>query len=160
MLRILSRFGVERHGAPLVEFTLVTPLLLLLGLGMFEFGNALYGHHVISTGVHDAARYLARLDDPVGGQVAGKELAVMGQIAGITPRLSWWALGDVTVTTADVANPIDVNTGARTYRGPDPIKIVRVTATASYPGLGFLTFLGLGSALTFSVYHEERVIGD
>ena len=53
---------------------------------------------------------------------------------------------------------VDAGTGERTYRGPDPITVVRVTTTATYPGFGPLSYLGFGSSLTTTVYHEERVI--
>ena len=160
MLRCLARFGFERRGASLIEFTMVAPVLLILGLGTLEFGSALYAHHVVSTGVHDAARYLARLDDPLAAAASGKQLAVTGEVSGTAKRLSWWAAANVSVSVANIANPIDGGTGERTYRGPDPIKVVRVSTTAIYPGFGVLSFLGLGSALTFSVYHEERAINE
>lgn len=158
MLRLLARFRRENCGASLIEFTLVAPLLLVLGMGTLELGMAFYGHHVITTGVHDAARYLARLDDPMASAAAGRTLAVTGEVGGSAQRLSWWPSGTVSVATASIANPVDGVTGDRTYRGPDPIKVVRVTSTASYPGFGVLSFLGLGSALTISAFHEERVV--
>ena len=156
----LKRLRSDGSGAALIEFTILAPLLLLLGLGVFEFGNVLYGHHLVNTGVHDAARYLARVDDPTASAASAKELAVYGQIGGSAKRVAWWTTSDVAVSLTSIPNPIDEVTGARAYRGPDPIRIVRVTATATYPGLGFLTYLGLGSALTFSLYHEERVISE
>jgi Flp pilus assembly protein TadG len=153
-------FCRSQYGAALVEFTAVVPFLVFLGLGAFEFGNALYGHHVITTGLRDASRYLARLDDPSASETAAKQLAVYGAIGGTTKRVSWWSVGDVSVSLATIANPVDPSTGARTYRGPDPIRVVRVGTAATYPGLGLFAVLGLGPTLTISTYHEERVIGD
>lgn len=158
MSRRLQQFRVEDRGASLVEFTLMAPLLLLMGGGIVEFGNALYGYHVINTGVHDAARYLARLDDPASQYGAAKTLAVTGEVTGSTGRLSWWTTDAVTPSLRSVPNPINMATGERTYRGADPITIVRVSTTATYPGIGFLSLLGLGSTLSFTVFHEERVI--
>jgi hypothetical protein len=155
-----SSLWSDRRGAALVEFTVVLPFLVFLGLGAFEFGNALYGHHVITTGLRDAARYLARRDDPTASETAAKELAVYGEIGGTTSRVSWWNVGDVSVTLATIANPVDPDTGLRTYRGPDPIRVVRVATTATYPGLGLLGVLGLGPTLPINTFHEERVIGD
>jgi Flp pilus assembly protein TadG len=154
----LSGFGRDQQGASLIEFTVVTPLLFVLGFGIIEFGNALYGQHVITTGVHDAARYLARFPDPSAKYSAAKTLAVTGEVTGTTQRLSWWGVSDVITTTATIANPIDGTTGERTYRGPDPLTVVRVSTIATYTGVGFLSYLGFGSALTITVYHEERVI--
>jgi hypothetical protein len=156
----MQRFGCDREGAALVEFTVVLPFLVFLGLGAFEFGSALYGHHVITTGLRDAARYLARRDDPMAADTAAKQLAVYGEIGGSTKRVSWWSVGDVTVSVSTIANPVDPDTGARTYRGPDPIKIVRVATSATYPGLGLFAVLGMGPTLAINTFHEERVIGD
>ena len=163
MVRLLlrtKRLSFDREGAALVEFTVVLPFLIFLGLGAFEFGSALYGHHVITTGLRDAARYLARVDDPIATETAAKQLAVYGQIGGSTKRVSWWNVGDVTVSVRTIANPVDPDTGARTYRGPDPIRVVRVATTATYPGLGLFAVLGMGPTLAINTFHEERVIGD
>jgi Flp pilus assembly protein TadG len=158
MLRLFSSLRRDQKGASLVEFTILSPLVLTLGFGILEFGNALYGHHVITTGVHDAARYLARFTTPSAHYADAKNLAVTGAVAGTTQRLSWWNASAVTIAMTTVANPIDPSTGERTYRGPDPLSVVRVSTTATYPGFGLLSYLGLGSSLTMTVYHEERVI--
>ena len=158
MWRVLSKFVRVNKGASFVEFAIAAPFLLTLGMGILEFGNALYGHHVITTGVHDASRYLARFPDPTTQYTAARTLAVTGSVTGTAQRLSWWGTSGVTPALFTIANPIDVGTGERAYRGPDPITLVRVTATASYPGFGLLNFLGFGSSFAFSVTHEERVM--
>lgn len=158
MFRLLAHFVRTVRGASLVEFSLVAPVLITMGMGMLEFGLALYGHHVIATGVHDAARFLARFDDPTLKEAAAKTLAVTGTVSGTTPRLSWVGTSDIAVTYTDIANPPDATTGLRAYRGPDILKVVKVTAAATYTGFGVLPALGLGSSLAISVAHEERVI--
>ena len=150
----------DRRGATLLELAIVLPVLMMLGLGVFEFGNLLWRYHQINTGVRDAARYLARVDDPMASQTAGKQLAVYGQIGGTTNRVPWWNVGDVTVSIIPIANPVDATTGSRTYRGPDPIRIVHVQTAATYPGIGFLNMLGVGPTVTLNLFHEERVIGE
>jgi Flp pilus assembly protein TadG len=157
---LLKHLRSDDLGAAAIEFTLALPVLLLLGLGIFEFGSVLYGHHLVNTGLHDAARFLARLDDPLASGTAAKELAVYGAIGGSSKRVAWWNTSDVSITLATISNPINPATGSRTYRGTDPLRIVRVSTTTTYPGLGFLNYLSLGSALTFNLYHEERVIGE
>lgn len=144
----------DRRGAAIVEFTMVLPFLLVLGLGAFEFANALYGYHVITTGLRDAARFLARQDDPLSVQADGKQLAVYGEIGGTTKRVSWWDVGDVSVNLIEHDNTI------RAYRGPDTIYVVRVATSTTYPGLGLFEVIGLGPTLTINTFHEERVIGD
>lgn len=150
----------DSRGAALIEFTIVLPFLLILGLGAFEFGNALYGHHMISTGVRDAARFLARQDDPASQQTTAKQLAVYGEIGGSTKRVSWWSVSDLSVSLDAIPNPVDPSTGTRAYRGPDPIRVVRVATSTTYPGLGLFSVIGLPPTLTISVFHEERAIGE
>ena len=150
----------ERKGSVLVEWSILMPFLLTLGFGVFEFGNMLYKQHLVETGLKDSARYLARVADPVAQQQIGKEIAVMGEDGGTNKRVSFWNVSDVSVSITTIANPVDATTNERTYRGPDPIPVVRVSTTASYPTMGFLGYLGLGNTITFSRYHEERVIGE
>ena len=159
MLRIAG-FCKDDRGASLVEMTLVTPFLVFLGLGISEFGHTFYHQHLITTGLHDASRYLARFDDPLAAAADAKDIAVTGSIGGTDKRVSWWNTGDITVTIQNIANPIDSTTGLRLYRGTDPLKVVRVATSVDHPGLGFLSAIGISSPLTISVYHEERVIGE
>jgi len=105
--------------------------------------------------VRDAARYLARRDDPLAAATAGKEIAVMGEIGGSTHRVPWWNVGDVTVAYSET-----IDNSARIYRGPATIRVVRVSTAATYPGIGFLGVLGISSAVTLNLFHEERVIGE
>src|SRR3954468_22908859 len=56
-LRSLRRRMRNRPGAAAVEFALVTPILLMFLLGIFEFGRAWNAYHVVA----DAARAGARL---------------------------------------------------------------------------------------------------
>lgn len=160
MLGFLRPILSNQRGSAVVEMGIVMPFLVVLGFGIFEFGNLLYQHHLIETGLKDAARYLARRPDPAAEATVGQELAVMGEIGGTTKRVSWWNTSDVSVSIATVANPIDATTGEKTYRGPDPISIVRVSTSATYNGIGFLQFLGVGNSISFNLYHEERVIGE
>ena len=158
MSHLLAHFRRDRRGAALVEFSLIAPVLITMGMGMLEFGLALYGHHVITTGVHDAARFLARFDDPTVKEAAAKTLAVTGSVSGTTPRLSWVGTSNIGVTYRNITNTANPTTGLRPYRGPDVLKLVMVSATATYTGFGVLPALGLGSSLAISVAHEERVI--
>jgi len=147
-------------GAAMVEMAMVTPVLIVLGLGTFEFGNYFYNHHIVTTGIRDAARYLARFDDPIAQSAQGRQLAVTGEIAGGQQRIAWWNAVDVSVSLRNIANPIDPNTGERPYRGRDPLSIVQVGTNVNYGGLGFLSVLGLGASMNITVTHEERVIGE
>ena len=160
----MSRLGSE--GSAMVEMAALMPFLLILGCGVFEFGAFFYQYQMIEAGVRDAARYLARVSDPANStapcasavltakEASAKDIAVMGVIGGTTKRVSWWSQSDITISYRTDANP-----GYALYRGPNPITIVHIATTPQYPGVGFLSFLGLGSQITFNLEHEERCIG-
>jgi TadE-like protein len=156
-----GRFYRDRDGGPIVELALVAPLLLALGLGVNEFGNAVQSYHVIDKGVRDAARFLARQTAPAcGGTVPSitqaKNLAMYGNTAGSgNPVLSFWT--DPTTITVTVTC-IDDSSG--TYLSPNggtQIPIVTAEATVPYVGFGFLAYFGLGSP-TFDTQHQELML--
>ena len=47
------------RGGELVEFALVLPLLLVMCLGLIEFGRAYYSYHILTKALRDGARYAA-----------------------------------------------------------------------------------------------------
>ena len=173
------RFLRDRDGAAMVEMAAILPFLLALGCGVFEFGAFFYQYQQVESGVRDAARYMARVSDTSSASPCGtsgctspcdpgvlaakvnnaKDIAVMGSIGGATQRVSWFTEANVTVDyTTVIANPLI--SGYPTYRGSTGgIRIIKVSTASSYPGVGFLSFLGLGSALTVNLSHQERCIG-
>lgn len=159
-MSLIPRRGLAAcsSGAALVEFSLTLPLLLSLAFGVGEFGRLLYQHQLIVTGIRDAARYLARVSDPIAATAAGQNLATTGLVTGGTARVSYWQASDVLVTAPTVANPTDPLTGQPSYRSGGPVTVVRVTTTVQYQDVGFLSFLGL-TPPTFTLAHEERFIG-
>ncbi len=187
MMKQFRRFLQQDEGAVMVEMAVVMPFIFMLAYGIFEFGNVLYQHHLIATGVRDAARFLSRwpmppcpcppsIENPttqdiideikdVGGVVA-KNIALKGLPVGGAYRVSWWngvAPNDIDITIVPIANPIDPGTGERPYRGGDFIKIITVSTTVSYNGLGFLNLLDYGGGsitlLDFTLSHQERYNG-
>ena len=144
----------DNGGAALVEFTLLAPFLLFLGLGISEFGRFLYQYQLVLDGLRDGARYLARLQDPTitANQTSAKNLAVTGTIDGTgSARVDGWVAADVTFTIEDVDN------SAGTYRGDSTIHVVHAATTFDYADVGFLGALGL-PALSIDVTHEQRAI--
>jgi Flp pilus assembly protein TadG len=51
-----SRHAVERRGQSLVEFALVVPVLVLMTVGVFDLGRAIYYYNVISGTARETAR--------------------------------------------------------------------------------------------------------
>ena len=158
-LRILQSLWRNDEGSALIEGAILVPVLLVLVLGVFEFSWLINEQHLISTGIHDAARYIARSANPhdVTIQKGAKNLATTGAIDGNTARVEGWTLRDVNITYASVNNPVGVN-GLTPLRGGAVIQSVTVSTNFTVPALGFFGFLGLKPpALTVS--HQERVIG-
>jgi Flp pilus assembly protein TadG len=158
-VRIQQSLWCDSDGSALMEGTILLPLLLSFVLGVFEFSWLLDQQHLISTGIHDAARYLARSANPndVTIQKDAKSLATTGAIDGNAPRVRGWTMRDINITFASVSNPSGTN-GVTPFRGGPVIQRVTVSTTFSVPSLGFFGVLGLKPpALTVS--HQERVIG-
>jgi Flp pilus assembly protein TadG len=170
--RTFVKFWRNRRAAATVEMTAILPFLLVLGGGIFEFGAFFYQYQMVQVGVRDAARYLSRVTNTASsltpcdaGVLATKEsnakdIAVMGLIGGSTKRVSWWSQSDITITYPTVANAPDMTTGVPPYRGPDPLVMISVSTSPNYPGVGFLSFLGLNAPLKINLSHQERCIGE
>jgi Flp pilus assembly protein TadG len=158
-VRILQSLWRNSEGSALVEGALVVPILCTLLFGVFEFSWLFYQQHLISTGIRDAARYIARTANPndVTIQTGAKNLATTGAIDGNIARVGGWWARDVDITYASVDNPVGVN-GLTSFRGGPVIQSVTVSTTFAVPSLGFFGFLGLKPP-AFTVSHQERVIG-
>lgn len=165
MLRWLQNkmrtFIGDTAGTAVLEFTLVAPLLIVLGLGAGEFGRALQHHHVLNKAARDAARYLARVPGDCTGGIAdpahitgAKNLAMTGYVNGGAPILSYWTdPNTITVTVGCYDN------SAGTLRGLSSIPLIRVSIQVPYQDVGFLSLLGTG-AFTFYADHTEMHIGE
>ncbi len=155
-----GRLYRDRGGGPIVELTLLAPLLISLGLGVSEFGNAVQGYHVIDKGLRDAARYLgkgfASCDSNGNGTFTNgtqaKNLALYGNTAGTgTLVLPYWSdPATITIGVSCVAT-------STTWISPDGsshVAIITVSAAVDYVGFGILAVFGLASP-EFDLAHQE-----
>ncbi|WP_318012424.1 TadE/TadG family type IV pilus assembly protein [Mesorhizobium sp. CA16] len=159
----------------LVEMTLITPLMLTLSAGVFEFGNLIHDKLLMEAGLTDAARFGARCNSQLYTQYPGftaidcaavaANIAVFGNAAGSgNARISGWqksggASNNVTVTIAAAASCHDaVQAGVTQYRSTTAqVCIVRAAGNYPYSGIGMLSIIGIGP-VTLSGAHEERLI--
>lgn len=158
MKKNLSQLKENQDGAAVMEFTLLLPFLIMIVLGVLEFGRFLIDYQYIITGVRDATHYLARIEGSVttAHQTTAQNLATTGNVNGGTLRVPYW--NAITVNVAAVANPIDPLTGELTYRNAaGSLETVTVTARITYSGLAFLPALGL-EPFVYTVDHQERRI--
>ena len=167
---LFRRFRSEERGSVLIEMTLITPLMLAISAGVFEFGNLIQQKLLVEAGLRDGARYASRCNSQmytdyglaaVDCAANAENIALYGNIAGTgTVRVPGLTAANITI---DIANPADcVNAvdgaGVTQYRSVTPLVcIVRATSSFDYPGVGLLNFLGIGP-ITLNGVHEERII--
>jgi hypothetical protein len=111
------------HGTSLVELALALPVLLLLVLGTFDLGRAVY----IRTSLVNAARDGARF-----GSVDPQNTACISAMVRRNVSLTTLGPGDVSVTrpsTLDLGQPITVSVQS-VYRPLSPL-IARVVGSSS-----------------------------
>jgi Flp pilus assembly protein TadG len=158
--QIIRRFKRDDDGAVLVEMTLLTPFLLLLSAGVFEFSNILNTRMLLDAGVRDAARYMARCSsdwDTCSG--LAKNLAVNGTVNGGSARVTGWTVGEVSIGKSRSFQAIDQATGTELYLSATAtVDVVKVSTLYPYQDLGLWFYLGFPQ-LQLSVFHEERVLG-
>ena len=166
MRRFVHRLSEDERGAAIAEFMLgLIPLVIAFAL-IFEFGRAFWSHQAVIKGVRDATRYLTRVEDPndPAAQAMAERLMLTGQQAsGGTPRWSSGSEPPLEVQVDSVNNPIDPNTGERTFRGGATIQIVNVRANVELAvplGQVFALFGGPGvGTITYSVGDTGRHYG-
>jgi Flp pilus assembly protein TadG len=79
-MRLLTRSRDHAAGQTLVEFALIIPIFILIVIGIFDVGRAIYAYTTINNAAHEAAR-LAIVDqntadvrDTAVGQAVGVRL--------------------------------------------------------------------------------------
>ena len=167
--RYLDRFRRDQRGAVLVEMTLITPLMLFLSAGVFEFGNLIHDKLLMEAGLDDGARFAARCNSQMytdAGLTAincadiAANIAVFGNATGTgSARIAGWQKANVTVTIGASGSCHDaVVAGVTQYRSTTAqVCIVRAAGTFAYSGAGMLSLLSIGP-ITLSGFHEERLI--
>lgn len=141
-------------GAALVECAVILPVFLTLVGGVYEFGFYLYQEQLVTSGVRDAAHYLALTADPTSttNQASAKNIAVSGSITGGSSRVRGWEPSNVSISIDSIDN------SSATYGGGAVIQVVTVSTSFVERPLGFLGLLGMKPP-TISAYHQERCVG-
>jgi Flp pilus assembly protein TadG len=115
------QFGSDERGAAMIEMAAVLPVLLAIGLGVIEFGNAIYSKHLITNGVRDGARYAAGRPADCACDADIKTCAMKG--AALAPiSVSWWDDPATEISVDRSTVPNDDGSGNKFYRGPDPYR--------------------------------------
>lgn len=153
------RFHHDEQGAALVEIAIVTPFVLLLSAGVFEFSNIFNTRLLLEAGVEDASRYMARCSSDWNTcSGLAKNLAVNGAVTNGSARVTGWTTGQVTISKTSTA-AVDAATGNQLYlSNTGTVDVVQVSTSYPYPTLGLWSYLGFAD-LTLTVFHQERVFG-
>jgi hypothetical protein len=101
-------------GTAMVESALILPVFLTLVGGVYEFSFFLYQQQLATSGVRDAARYLALTADPnsLPRQIEARNLAVSGSVGGGSPRVPGWATSDISITVNSAYSDVGTSGGA------------------------------------------------
>ena len=136
------------------------PLILLLLATIFAIGSTLAKTQVLETAARDAARYLSHTKLTTADETAARNIAVYSNAGGTgTRRAPGLGAGNVAISYVTIANPVNVATGERSYRGTDPIKLVRINIAWTSTANGLWGFFG-ASPVTYHAINQQRVIGD
>ena len=122
----MSRNLNDERGATAVEFAFIVPLLIVLVLGIAEFGRAFQVQGTLSAAAREGVRLMALQNDPAAARAAVRNAA-----ASLEPGVTD---GQITITPASCPT---LNAGTTSVR-----------LTISYP-MPYLTgFFGTGVDLT------------
>ena len=153
--RLGRRFLRSSEGSAAVEFAIVLNLLLLMIMGMLEFGLAFSMKQVIINASREGARYgIAYRVDALGDRIVPLNLG---------PSISNWVLepasgglGLTSILPAD-SNPAVTVSGAGAATGTTGSDL-RVTVTCNYPFWVMNKFIpGLGDTMTLAGTTVMRV---
>jgi Flp pilus assembly protein TadG len=173
-LKLLRVIWSDRRGTALIEGAIMLPVLFVLFFGVFEFSWYFYEQHRVSTGIRDAARYIARSDNliwksintaptiPDAVKCNAQLLAVTGDTSGSCPstgsRVAGWTTDYVTINVRSTpcTAPNNCQGGATTMFVVNVSSVNGSTTPFAPASLGFLGFLKLGP-FGINVTHDERL---
>jgi Flp pilus assembly protein TadG len=120
------RLPRNQRGASAVEFAFIAPLLILLALGIVEFGRAFQVQSTLSAAAREGVRLMALQNDPSSARARAESVAT-----GLSP-----ALTDAQITFTPASCPTTYTPGAT------------VTMTIQYRESFLTGWFGAGANLT------------
>lgn len=164
--------STNEQGVAMVEFAIILPLLLMIFLGVAEFGRALLFKHRLSSAVESGARYAARATGAVNTSdcsasatskwtdmvAATQQLVTYGGMAAVPPPLvPGLDEGDVTVTVSPRTVAELVALGETR-----PVCVITVGVTVPYPGIFGAELIPLLNIAQpqLGATSEERYVGE
>jgi len=172
---LLSKFRSAQDGIAAVEFAIIVPFLLIILVGMIDFGRLLTDYEAANKSVRDASRFLARVrmdctaagTGPATGYLVDTSYATLAQNLALTGNTATPTTGSYLLpywtdpATVDMSVTCVANGG--TYAGvfADLAFIPRITVTANVPfSFLFGTIVFSSASLTLVAAHSEVGIGE
>ncbi|SNS43627.1 TadE-like protein [Geodermatophilus pulveris] len=97
----------DEHGASAVEFAFIVPLLLVLVLGIAEFGHAFQVQGTLSAAAREGARVMALQNDPAAARAAVREASPTLDPAVTDPQVTVAPAACPATGTANVRVTVD-----------------------------------------------------
>lgn len=150
--RFARRLLCDRRAVAELEFALMAPVLILIGIGIVELGRVMAQATAVEKGFHVGASYLARMVLPlsVASRTTIANLIKTGDPAGVAPPLA-------TGSTKAVANLTITNTGSFSM-GSTQLPVIRLSAEVPFDPL-LPGFFGL-DGFKIKLFHEQAYLGD
>ena len=128
-MKLLRRLKCDK-GAELIEFALVFPLLLLVALGIMDFGLLFQRYQAVTNAAREGAR-LAVLPDPTVGtaEARAREYMAAGQLPGANS-----AAVDVNRSASMTVNGAPVSASQVTIDYPFTFVVLQPVARLVSPG--------------------------
>ena len=142
------RSGWRQRGAAALEFALVAPVLILMILGMIDFGMVMNAQALVANAARDGARVASLNGTEANSRTAA--LRSTTSLGGTAPTVAVECFTDIAATTACTGSNYDT-AKAGGY-------IVRVTVTYTYTWITPLpSWAGLGATSTISKMAYMRI---
>jgi Flp pilus assembly protein TadG len=142
------RSGWRQRGAAALEFALVAPVLILMILGMIDFGMVMNAQALVANAARDGARVAS-----LNGTEANTRSTALKSASGLgggAPTVTVQCFTDIAATTAC--------TGANYDAAKAAGDIVRVTVTYTYTWITPLpNWVGMGNTTTIAKMAYMRI---
>jgi len=160
MLNYIKRFWRSKEGTPSVEFALYLPILVLILVGVSEFGRAVMQSTILEKSLRSGALYAARSNLPLSA-------ASLAEIQNVVQNGNPDGTGNFLIdgwgdTSASITISVSNYTLASetSVLGSNQLPVITIDASVPYqPILGdIMAVLGMGG-IVLNLSHEQAHIG-
>ena len=146
----LRTFASREEGTITVEFVVMLPVVLAALAFTFEFGRALWAHHVLSENVRSASRYLARTLITDDTRAVAANIATSGD-----PSVGGTFWGEAVLVEVDP--DCRTFTKAEGYRANGKVLCVQASVPLK---LAMLAIIGRSNTIRLAAASQARHIGE